>query len=102
MSNEYVSVKGITVPAPTVAPIETFPGTTPKHWEAWHELMAKIVVVEVRAEISGCLARADGYALALLNSELVTEGEKIQLDIEMTERATVRDWELQVRDHTSK
>lgn len=100
MSNEYVSVGQITVPAPESAPIETFSRTTAKHWTAWRELMAEIMAVEVRGELGTCLARAEGYALALLDSDLVTEEENIQLGVEISERSTLRDWELQGREKT--
>ncbi len=98
MGNEYVSVNGITIAAPQSAPIESFKGITAKHCQAWHELMTEIMTVEVRAEIRVCLARAEGYALALLDSELVTEEENIRLGIELAERSTLRDWELQERE----
>lgn len=98
MSNEFVSVDGTTVSAPEAAPIENFEGLTEKLCTAWRELMDEIMAVEKRDDICVCLARAEGYALALLDADLVTEGQNTMMGVELAERSTLRDWELQSRD----
>lgn len=98
MSNEFVSVDGITIRSPEAAPLETFEYLTEKVRTAWRELMDEIMAVEHRDEIRVCLARAEGYALALLDAGLITESQNIMMGVELAERSTLRDWELQSRD----
>ncbi|QXG29545.1 hypothetical protein [Pseudomonas viridiflava] len=97
-SNEFVSVDGITVRAPKAAPIEKFERLTEKLRTAWRELMDEIMAVEKRDDIRVCLARAEGFALALLDGDLITESQNTMMGVELTDRSTLRDWELQSRD----
>lgn len=56
------------------------------------------MAVEKRDDICVCLARAEGYALALLDAYLVTDSQNTMMGVELAERSTLRDWELQSRD----
>lgn len=84
-----------------MASIDNFEGLTEKLRTAWRELMDEIMAVEKRDDIRVCLARAEGYALALLDAGLITESQNTMMVVELAERSTLRDWELQSRNGKS-